>query len=1657
MEARYRRRVLSRLQRQTAEKIVYTELSDDVGGEHNNNNNNNNDSLNNNNDHNHNDQQCVDVTLSPSKGEKENSAPTPTSVSSPLRAMYRMTLGVGSQRTGFQNLDRDSGDQRGASPLRKIKTPTTPLSETPSHRFQNDFITPSSPLLGQAQSSNSESQGSRDAFHNISDVFKAALEAEFTKTDFQDPYANAMASEPRRGLHRRRGRSRSRSRSRSLSQSRFGSTDESSELPPRIGRRRVRDGSPGNRHPSPTIMKKQTRSPSPHRPPTPNLYIRVQQQQQQQQDQQQRSGGDPAPFDEKESRRRAERDRILRLMNGLDALLVDTPRNANSGGGTPSNIQRPPKSSTPTPTNTATATATAQVKAASVQERAKIKSLMHGLDQLLVDTPTNAARAKNSSPFQESPNVRSRPPLSSSNTNNKDRNPIHHQQQHVAINSFAPGSIHTGTTNTLSTGTSTSSTSTSSDEDGVPPPATIRTKTTDVSALTSRGTVSVLSTDTEDDTQHSRQSYSSASTQGTDVTENQHLSITTMDQLLAPSSTISSNGILSRTTDSGIEMRLNELTPRSQVSLLIQKSSSGSVVGIGGEFLRRPKTNKTKSRSIRGSFEHQITPKRSGGSSLLEEALREQEEDFLQQDMLRETQQNPLHPIASLNHIDQRLASKQSSVSTLTMNTMEQQQEQQQGNGDFAEISELPCQQVLSEITTMTTQKSCDDTVTSSQQDASEDRMPNKVFPRIDEEVAMTQTAQPREQVSKSSDDLSLGQRPSPSKEGTDNHQTLRRNPSDEQPHSDASLHLEVFYDAISEPDLPNKEDSESEDNNGGEVNKDEPGAKEMVNPGLVGQDHVVQTQHVDMPKPLPSPDDTRDQGQQQQLEQEISTEVSPPTVTKDEESSEEEQSQENDVVEVPCPVATNASSSTETYGSLHQQKNLGENSLPSTSDEGPSTDPKEPQSISSGESNVQPVAAEETASNSVSSNPPIPEKETLNSYPSVKARIKALSDTPVQASPDFKSLSHEHLSNHDSAQSSTPSKSLHSSSLASVDGQRESSAADIHSRSSTADTQEAMSVTVAGSSSGNATGAPEQGPASASIEVHSHASQSHTCQSHASQSHASQSHASQSYASQSHVSQSHASQSHASQSHASQSHASQSHASQSHTSQSHNHQSQSYVSQGPEHVSMQHSSHSLPSHPQNGAAGPNSSLEQANTATNAALAFSCGLEQNFHQPGSVSHILPPGYIDHDPKDANHSVPNQGNPNAAHLYHGHPGYGLQAIHHQSGAQGTIQHASGAHHHPYSNAQHYFIGQGHVPELHPTHHNHQHLIGNTGHADHNHAGSGHPAVGVTMAPVLPPPRHYKPNIPPRPTSSTTTTMPYQHAAADGTSHLGHVHSALNNTRLEIGTMPPSSHPRKVLARSIESQEAQFHHGTNEIVDKSLASTPVAKTKHSRYHRGGKFHDDPVLSSVSSGMNHQPDNTSRRPQKEWETSTKSKELPPRESTRRSQRRTLKESRTPDETPRSQNRSRHSERRRSSAEDDVTVAQTTVTNGSDYIGGTTYSSCQSSYEDDDDDDERTSVGGAFAQNVMGMFEGLKFPSFTNCVTSTKGVIENMALGAERACLKSSDVPDNEKKSDGNSRRGGRRRSRSHRSQRKHDPDDESSLVQHKQQQEPDGVKKF
>lgn len=253
--------------------------------------------------------------------------------------------------------------------------------------------------------------------------------------------------------------------------------------------------------------------------------------------------------------------------------------------------------------------------------------------------------------------------------------------------------------------------------------------------------------------------------------------------------------------------------------------------------------------------------------------------------------------------------------------------------------------------------------------------------------------------------------------------------------------------------------------------------------------------------------------------------------------------------------------------------------------------------------------------------------------------------------------------------------------------------------------------------------------------------------------------------------------------------------------------------------------------------------------------------------------------------------------------------------------------------------------------------------------------------------LPPlqPQAPRQQTPSQPTSPTTN---YYHNMMEGSqfgSRPAHSmtpqpynrHAASLEVR-SIRTAPSQTQPplaRKVLARSLESQEAQNHTG-KATYDMNSASTPLAKTKHSRYHRGGKFREDQQFTKVSS--------------------------PPPKF------RTLEEKVEEMKAQQWQ----QSEMKNSSPQegDDVTVATTTFTEATTAVtAGTpdrgykrteTFSSCESSDESDMEYEEEN-IGTAFLHNAMGIIENIAIPSFTNCVTTTKGVYDQVQARAERACI--------------------------------------------------------
>ena len=269
-----------------------------------------------------------------------------------------------------------------------------------------------------------------------------------------------------------------------------------------------------------------------------------------------------------------------------------------------------------------------------------------------------------------------------------------------------------------------------------------------------------------------------------------------------------------------------------------------------------------------------------------------------------------------------------------------------------------------------------------------------------------------------------------------------------------------------------------------------------------------------------------------------------------------------------------------------------------------------------------------------------------------------------------------------------------------------------------------------------------------------------------------------------------------------------------------------------------------------------------------------------------------------------------------------------------------------------------------------------------------------------SPVLPPPRHYRQdsntiNLVPR--HSNPATVPHYDNTARPPFNGNNHGLPLYRNSVEVNTVsnqslygnPPMA--RKVLARSVESQLAQAYHGSNEkIMDNSLAATPIAKTKHSRYHRGGRFLDDQVgpLEASLTSLDRSDDASRRTPKT------------PNRSSRRSR------SRTPKSKPKY--------RREPSELDDE--AGTTVT---EFLNGSrTYSS-----SDDEDDDDPTAANGAFGNNVMGMFDNMKFPSFTNCITSTHGVLDSVAN--KNPCAKPVQATRPRSKSKSRSKNGKQKRS--------------------------------
>lgn len=224
--------------------------------------------------------------------------------------------------------------------------------------------------------------------------------------------------------------------------------------------------------------------------------------------------------------------------------------------------------------------------------------------------------------------------------------------------------------------------------------------------------------------------------------------------------------------------------------------------------------------------------------------------------------------------------------------------------------------------------------------------------------------------------------------------------------------------------------------------------------------------------------------------------------------------------------------------------------------------------------------------------------------------------------------------------------------------------------------------------------------------------------------------------------------------------------------------------------------------------------------------------------------------------------------------------------------------------------------------------------------------------------LPPLQPITPRLQPMPESYTNPASDYYNHMYGGKNHAGRPMQSMTpqpynrqvsslevrSVRTDPSAPQPPGSARKVLARSVESQEAQNHHGRT-YHDENLASTPVANPKNSRYHRGGRFRDD---------------------QRKKEPTPNFKTL--------------------EEKVEEMNARRRKER----VEDDTTVATTTFTNGTNN----TFSSGESSDESEAEYFEEN-LGAAILQTAWNAI-----PSFTNCVATTKGVVENVHAKAQRAC---------------------------------------------------------
>jgi hypothetical protein len=1474
MEARYRRRLI-RLQRPSPEKLIYSELSDDVDTYHN-------DNQPHHAKHYEAERELIGNTSStsstsstsgPSKGEKENSVPAATpAASSPLRSMYLRT--VGAQRGSFQLLDDESdhnmfaqqarkrGTTKTPRPPRTPKTPKTPLNETPPYLFYDENATTSSPLLGPPHLSRSASQSSTEAFHNISDIFKAALDAELTKKDFQDPFAKVTETDTRRELQRGRRSYRSSIGSRSTSGSRVSSADDCSLRPPRANRRNMRGDSPNKanspqsymRSASPTTSPRVTRgssmSPSPTwarhtKPLSPSFQMRLQQQQSE------GSGGrDPVPFDERESRRRAERERILRLMNGLDALLVDTPKSSN---------ELPLFTSTAA----ATAAATAKARAASAQERVKIKRLVHGLDQLLVDTPTSV-REQGPSSFHE-PRDKRRPPLSSSGGKERVAFSGYHPPQHKGANQAFE--VSRGPNEPATSATFTETPMSSNHEIAV----TIRTKMTDVSAITSRATESVFSEDSLN-----RQSVSSESTSHP-VVENPTVSTlpsaNTMDEMLAPSINSADNAIAS--LDPVVEMAWNSMTPPSQVALLLQRSTS--IDSFVGGTLKKPCAAYARTPPKAETTKDQLPPSRRSDSSsiLLEAALREQDLDNDREQIKQHNDQLHQMPMDRV-----RGESKLNCVSAITTTTTME-------SGPFLEIPDLQNQQVLSEITAVITQKSSDETAASGRQDASLTKLAVSRHHRANDDKHAHETR---------CDDQARSHKivkETVLQEYTGTPVTVKTSTSGSTTDMLKATMLESHHDPPKQLQLPSLS---TDDNN-------EDGFR--------------------CSNRNPSDEQPQADAWMQAHPTEVSTHEQPHSkICKGNFAV----VQQTDVIEavkrvwvpVPAPVPTTGSNHREIKGTVHGKS---------------------------------PSQAALNHAMAVVSRPPIPSPvgppimnatpRSYQAYPSVRDRIQAFTKA---ASPQAQQLS--------------PSHAL-------TEGTTTGGISLLHGRSQgTAAVNQGAFFT-----------AIDSNPVSSPDLQHSGSEDVQ---------------------------------------HSSSTHVGMTFSSEVHEQTPMKERSQPVTTLGASGADVVHekgtelrprfevqSTAFLPSRmpPRQADHEIVTSYDQSPSRAQGT-ATSC-TEMPYFQSPSRAQGNTTSYTEMAQGDTDQSV-------TIYLDEAQQGYPSDygAIN-QEQARGNE-----------------------TPPTYPNQHSNGSVAQHPRHYGHSNS---------SRSPILPPSRHhYKPSN--RPTNQAPRNQPmrtpsphgypsYQTAAVSqcdsngsvpvypyDATHFANHSPPLSRSRLKVRTTRSgaSSHPvaRKVLARSIESQEAQFQHGTSEIVDRNLAATPVAKTKHSRYHRGGKFQDEAPVSKQSSSHNqaekHRADSR-RNPARKEEHSSK--------HSPNSKERTFNKRRTSKETSSEgthESRIPCSSQKLSCADDDATATTAAVTTVSEFTNISkasnvfrASSSGGSSSEDDEDEDERTSIGGAFAQNVMGMFDGFKLPDFTNCVASTKGVIDKMALGAERACIKAPEMP--------------------------------------------------